>query len=139
MTIQKIVDAVNEKLGGELLTYEEMKIHLDAVIDDINAQLNSCFPAFSDFTLTDYPDRYPNYDFFPDKYIRSVVIVGAAYQFYTTDEEGISTATAYQYEYERNKFYMVRDYINLIPEEYQCDNQGFVYGEAPSYGIGRLF
>jgi len=103
MELQKIVNAINKRLAGELLIYSELEIHLDAVIDEINNRLNSNFPAFSEFNSTDYAN-YPDYNFFPDKYIRSVVIPGAAFKFYVTDEEGISTATKYEQEYQTNLF-----------------------------------
>ena len=61
-------------------------------------------------------------------YIRSVIIPGAAYKFYVTDEEGISTATQYQYDYAERMFRMKRDYSNQIPEEYQADKRGYLEG-----------
>lgn len=80
MQIQDIVSGVNAKLAGETLTFTEMRLFLDEVIDDINAALNANFPVFSTLAAN------ANYNFFPDRYIRSVVIVGAASKFYVTDE-----------------------------------------------------
>lgn len=124
MELNKIVDRVNTKLAGELLTYNQIVYFLDAVVDEINTQLNAKFPVFSEFDAN-FP-QYPNYDFFPDKYIRSVVIPGCAYHFYMTDEEGISSATDYQREFQMNMFYMVRDYSMYVPEEYQIDDTGYL-------------
>ena len=86
MTISKIIKRINEELAGELLTYGELETFLDQVIDDINHQLDSKFPAFSDFSAETYPDRYPDYNFFPQEYGRNVVIKRAAYKFYVMDE-----------------------------------------------------
>ena len=121
MTISKIIKRINEELAGELLTYGELETFLDQVIDDINHQLDSKFPAFSDFTAEAYPDRYPDYNFFPEEYIRNVVIKGAAYKFYVMDEEGIPTAQMFQYNYQDQLFYMLRDYLEYVPEEFKKD------------------
>ena len=126
MTISKIVKRINEELAGELLTYGELETFLDQVIDDINHQLDSKFPAFSDFSAETYPDRYPNYNFFPEEYIRNVVIKGAAYKFYVMDEEGIPTAQMFQYNYQDQLFLMLRDYLEYVPEEFKKDGYSAV-------------
>ena len=142
MTKQMITYLFNEKLAGEQFRYSEIVSFLDLVIDEINASLSTRFPAFSTFEPNMYPGYkaelyttkgdsgeiminesklkavYENYDFFPDNYIRSVVIPGAAYKWYSVDEEGASTAPLYQVEYEKAKFEMVRDYIDQVPYEY---------------------
>ena len=122
MQIIDIVSGVNAKLAGETLTFNELKLFLDETIDDINAELNTAFPAISEF------QEYEDYDCIPDMYIRSVIIPGAAYKFYVTDEEGISTATQYQHDYAERMFRMKRDYSNQIPEEYQADKRGYLEG-----------
>lgn len=141
-----VTQLFNEKLAGELFNYDEIVSYLDLVIDEINADLSSKFPTFSEFTATQFPnykaelytnedgsiDRearnavYNNYDLFPDKYIRSVVIPGAAYKWFSVDEEGASTAPLFQQEYEKARFEMVRDYIDFVPEEYIDDNTGAI-------------
>ena len=126
MTISKIIKRINEELAGELLTYGELETFLDQVIDDINHQLDSKFPAFSDFSAETYPDRYPDYNFFPEEYIRNVVIKGAAYKFYVMDEEGIPTAQMFQYNYQDQLFYMLRDYLEYVPEEFKKDGYSAV-------------
>lgn len=122
MTITKIVSGVNAKLAGETLTYNQMHLFLDEVVDEINAELNATFPVFSDF-----PENF-DYEFFPDRYIRSVVLCGAAYKFYVTDEEGILTAQQYAYDYANHLFLMKRDYSELVPEEFQAASTGAVIG-----------
>ena len=146
-----IRDLFNEKLAGEMFEYSEIVPYLDLVIDEINADLSSNFPAFSEFTETGFPGYkadtyttydvqgnpvsvdsnrkaavYQNYDLFPDKYIRSVVIPGAAYKWFSVDEEGASTAPLFQQEYEKARFEMVRDYIDLVPYEFQNDLSGAI-------------
>lgn len=125
----KIVDLVrltNKYLAGEQLVYTSLLPFFDQTIDDINSQLNSTFPSFSSL---EYDVFYPEtavYDYFPDHYVRTVVALGAAYYFYVMDEEGIETATRYESKYAENLFYMVRDYIEQVPELYQADSKGSV-------------
>jgi hypothetical protein len=130
LLINDILDRVNRKLAGEILSYDDIQIHLDSVIDDINAKLSSKFPAFSEFIQPTYA-QYPNYNFFPDKYIRSVVCLGAAYYFYQTDEEGATSAIEYQKTYANNLFLMQRDYSSLVPVEYQDQEQGYMDDPDP--------
>lgn len=126
MTINNIVKGINDELAGELLTYNEVKPFLDQVIDDINAMLDSTFPVFSDFTYESYPDNYPDYNFFPDRYVRTVVIKGAAYKFYVMDEEGMPTAQQFNYNYQDNSFRMLRDYLEQVPEEFKANREASV-------------
>lgn len=126
MDLNKIVQRVNAYLAGETLPYSELVIHLDSVIDDINHELNSVFPAFSEFENT-HPD-YPNYKFFPDRYIRNVVCLGAAFKFFLTDEEGAEVATRYDVEYQKALFLMQRDYSHKVPLEFQATEQGYLVG-----------
>ena len=113
MLISKIVNGINAKLAGELLSLSELTVHIDTVIDEINAKLNAKFPVFADLA-----GDATEYTAIPDKFIRTVIIPGAAYYFYTTDEEGAMVAPEYKEAYYRNLFYMERDYVQLIPEEY---------------------
>ncbi|MCQ2968535.1 MAG: hypothetical protein MJ191_00160 [Clostridium sp.] len=69
---------------------------------------------------------YNNYDVIPEKYIRSVIIPGAAYKWFSVDEEGASTAPLFQQEYEKARFEMLRDYIDLVPYEFQNDLTGAI-------------
>lgn len=132
MEINKIVARVNDKLAGELLTYDSMKYLLDAVIDDINDKLEATFPVFTDFTNT--YSQYPNYNFFPDKYIRTVVVAGAAHKFYNVDEEGVLADPELKLEYTTELFKMERYYVEQVLTLYQKDPNGcLVYDEDGIY------
>jgi hypothetical protein len=120
MTIKDIVSRVNQLLAGETLSYNQMKIHLDSVMDDINNDLSSIFPVFSDLAAD-----ATEYTLIPDMYIRSVVCYGAAYYFYMTDEEGGNPQPGYMATYMKNKFEMMRDWIQRVPAEYEkLDDDG---------------
>lgn len=114
MKLSAIVAEINRLLAGELLSYPALKGYLDRTIDDINTHLQSKFPAFSELDL-----EQDEYNYFPDRYIRQVVCVGAAWYYFISDEEGINTAPEYGSMYQRGLFFMVRDYFNQVPEEYQ--------------------
>lgn len=122
MQINDIISGVNAKLAGETLTFNELKLFLDEVVDDINTELNAKFPVFSAYNAGD------EYTAIPDNYIRSVIFTGAAAKFYETDEEGIQTATQYMYDYKDRLFFMKRDYSYSIPDEYQADNKAYLPG-----------
>lgn len=127
MLLTQVQKLFNEALAGETLSYKEMLPHLDAAIDGINTKLNTIYPVFSEVP---YENADSEYAFFPDKYIRLVVIPGAAWHFYVMDEEGLQTAPQYQADFENGKFIMQRDMLYKIPEEYQDDDQqGFVVGD----------
>jgi len=66
------------------------------------------------------------YTAIPDKYQRSVVIVGAAIKIYEADEEGNQSAQMFRQEYDDALFYMLRDFSFKIPKCYREDDQGFV-------------
>lgn len=136
MKLTQILGLINIKLAGETLTYNQAQPYLDACVCDINTHLNACFPMFSTVHPTLTQDA--NYEAIPDTYIVSVIVPGVAFKFYTTDEEGISTAAGYQQEYERGLFYMVRDYSASVPEQYKAENRGYVEGPAPSFVGGTL-
>ena len=131
MTIQNIVAGVNAKLAGETLTYTQLRIFLDEVIDDINAALASNFPTFEDIASNG------EYTAFPDRYIRSVIITGAAFKFYVTDEEGNQTAPQYQWDYQDRLFLMKRDYAGQVPTECQMPDQGYITYPQDSPGDTR--
>lgn len=114
MKITALISLINTKLAGELLTKHELTPFIDNVIDDINDKLNSRFPAMSELA-----PEVTDYDFFPDKYVRSVVAQGAAWYYYVTDEEGAQAAFQYQALYQDGLFKMLRDYSEDIPPQYQ--------------------
>ena len=120
MKIIDIVAGVNTLLAGETLTLNQMRLFLDSVIDEINDKLSSKFPTFEALTESG------EYDYFPDNFIRSVVIKGAAYKFYVTDEEGTPTAVQYKFDYLDALFIMERDYSCKVPVEYQDYERGYV-------------
>ena len=131
MEIAKICNLINQSLAGELLRQDELILYMDKVIDDINNQLNTNYPTFSEYKAEFFPD-YPNYNVFPEKYIRSVVVPGAAYNFYKVDEEGKNTAPLFRQEYQMNLFYMVRDMMDKVPPRFQGRCQGYVKSDAES-------
>lgn len=116
MTLENIVNQVNRRLAGETFIYPDLVDYFDSTIDDINTRLNTKFPVFSDLT-----PGATEYTALPDKYLRTVVVPGVVFKFYTTDEEGAMSAPKFEEEYHRNIFYMERDYIELVPEEYIDD------------------
>jgi hypothetical protein len=148
MLIKNIIQRFNMKLAGEQLQQNEAELFIDAVIDDINDKLDSCFPVLSKFNPIEFPDYkastyttyndegaavidtvakaavYADYDVLPDKYIRTVIISGAAFKFFSVDEEGALSAPIFEKEYIDAIFRMQRDYIDLVPVVYQSDNSG---------------
>ena len=123
MQIQTLIESINTQLAGELLSIGELKDFVDKAIDDINTRLNTKFPVLSDVL----DGTRLEYTAIPDKYIRTVVIPGAAFKYYITDEEGAAVAPKYEEEYLKGLFYMERDYMALVPEEYlETDEQGHI-------------
>ena len=129
MLIRAIKDLVNSRLAGEQLTYTNLLPYLNATIDDINARLHTCYPVFSEISTG---DTSIDYNEFPDRYIRTVVCVGAAYKWYIDDEEGIATAEALGQEYQNNLFLMERDFGPLVPADKRRDDKGGFF-EDPNY------
>ena len=109
MRVGQIVNLINKHLADEFCSVAELTNYMDRVIDDINTRLNSKFPTVSEVIASAGNTTDPDYNMFPDKYIRSVLVVGAAYKYYITDEEGNATAQQYGAEYNQNLFYMERD------------------------------
>ena len=126
MRIRELVKLTNTYLAGEQLVYPKLVPFYDAVIDDINNKLNATYPSFSSLDIYDIDADTAVYDFFPDQYVRSVVALGAAHKFYEMDEEGVVYDVSYEQTYERNLFYMTRDYIDHVPAIYQSDSTGGV-------------
>lgn len=128
MKYNTIIGLISKHLADELVSEGEMLSYIDRVIDDINTRLNATFPTFSEFkeANANVDATMLEYTAIPDKYIRTVIIPGAAHKYYTTDEEGSYAAPKYEEDYNNGLFYMVRDFSFNIPEEYQADNQGFV-------------
>lgn len=126
MKVKDLVKLTNTYLAGEQLVYQKLIPHFDAVIDEINSRLNSTYPSFSSLGFTSIDGDDAVYDYFPDHYLRTVVALGAAHKFYVMDEEGQTYDESYEQDYERNLFYMTRDYIDHVPPIFQSDSTGGV-------------
>lgn len=130
MKYNTIISLISKHLADELVSESEMLSYMDRVIDDINTRLNATFPTFTEFKeeqiAADPNITEIDYTAIPDKYIRSVVIPGAAHKYYTTDEEGGYSSPKYEEDYNTGLFYMIRDFSFSIPPEYQADNQGYI-------------
>lgn len=124
MKIIDIVAGVNTLLAGETLTLNQMRLFLDSVIDEVNDKLSSKYPTFEGLTESG------EYAYFPNNFIRSVVIKGAAYKFYVADEEGTPTAVQYKFDYLDALFIMERDYSCKVPVEYQDYERGYIVTES---------
>lgn len=119
MRTTDLINLVNNLLAGEFLNYEDLEHHFDSAIDDINTTCCTQFPTFSDIRHAGNGAIPVEYTAFPDKYVRSVVAKGAAYKFFTEDEEGIATAQTYGQEYQQALFYMLRDYADYCDPRYK--------------------
>jgi hypothetical protein len=133
MLISQLVQNINSQLAGELLSIGELAVFVDKSIDEINTRLNTKFPVLSEVITATQEAGATKFEYtaIPDKYIRTVVVPGAAFKYYTTDEEGAAVAPKYEEEFLKGLFYMERDYLNLVPEEYQDSlEQGWVRGNG---------
>lgn len=134
MLFSDIVKNVNKKLAGEQLTMREMLPFLDDAIDAINTKLNAKYPSFTAYTGLLGATAY---DCFPDKYIRSVVIPYAVWEYYVADEEGLQAAQQFQADANTGLFYMQRDMLYNIPEIYQAPEEcGSIIGQDSSDVFG---
>ena len=134
MLLSKIVETVNARLAGEMFAIEDIIPFLVAAVDDINTKLNTKFPVFSDLEVT-----ATEYNYIPDKYIRTVVIPGAVFKFYTMDEEGAYVAPKYEEEFLQNLFYMERDYLMLVPEQFIADMTQGTYSFSDDHPISDTY
>lgn len=114
MKLVDIQHLMNEALAGELLSFREMLPHLNYALDEINTNLNTIYPEFK------IEEGIQEYNHFEDRYIRMVVIPGAAWHFYVADEEGMQTAPQYQIEFQKGLFFMLRDTVHNIPDQYKA-------------------
>jgi hypothetical protein len=116
MFIKDIVALINTNLADEMLSYYDLRPFLDRTIDDINTKLNSTYPTFTEQGNIDA------YNAFPDKYLRSVVALGAAWYYYVADEEGSPTALQLGSDYNNHLLLMQRDMLYNVPLQYQADS-----------------
>lgn len=115
-----------------MLTYNELVPFLDDIIDLINSELNTTYPAFSELGV-----GIQDYNMFADKWIRQVVVIGAAWKYYVADEEGLQTAVQYQQDFYDGLFKMLRDTLYSIPLEYQASvEQGSVIANPDNEILG---
>ena len=137
MKYNTIVGLVSKHLADELVSESEMLSYMDRVIDDINARLNTVFPTFTEYKEANgnVDNLSLDYTAIPDKYIRTVVIPGAAFKYYTTDEEGSYSAPKYEEDYKQGLFYMERDFSFSVPDEYRADEQGFIEINGSDAGL----
>lgn len=120
MVYLEIKKELNVLLNGELLPWRQLVGHLNYAIDEINTALNTCFPTISaDSTANDLGQEYTA---IPDKYIRSVVLPGAAHHYYMVDDEGTTSELDFARQFEAGKFYMLRDFSYNIPAEYRVQD-----------------
>ena len=141
MKIMHLIQSINTQLAGELLSVAELKDFVDKAIDDVNTRLNTKFPTLTDVMFT-YDEegnlkQGTDYTAIPDKYLRTVVIPGAVFKYFITDEEGAAVAPKYEEEFLKGLFYMERDYLEQVPIEYQETTvQGWV--TAPGFQPNRV-
>ena len=126
MRIDTITKRVNLMLANETLRYKDIEHILDRVMDEVNEELNSTYPVFSEFMFEEKDNYEANYHYIPDKYIRNVIIPGVAYYFYQEDEEGEAAAGSFNQSYRSAMWKFKRDFIMKVPAEYQSDKEGYV-------------
>ena len=132
MLLTQILNQLNKALAGERLTLGQATPYIDYAIDQINSELGAIYP-----TLSDIGDTQTEYSYFPDQYIRTVVIPCAAWRFYVMDEEGLISAEQYHTDYLDNMFIMKRDMLYAVPVEYQVDPRaGSILGNPYSMSLG---
>lgn len=140
MNIEKLCTFTNNNyIISEHLRKVELLGYMDIVIDDINERLQANFPLISEWK--DYATQYNTihaddegfvaldvdvYSVFPARYLRTVVAIGAALNFFTNDEEGEQVASKFYVQYERNLFNMIRDFHDLVPLEYRNETGGYI-------------
>ena len=130
MLYSTIVSLISKQLADEIISESEILSYTDRVIDDINAQMNTKFPTFTEVQQAN-PGK-PEYTAIPDKYIRTVVIPGAAFKYYITDEEGSYAAPKYEEDYQQGLFYMLRDFSN---HQTELPNQSCKLLPIPAFPI----
>lgn len=141
MRYNVMLNLISKLLTDELVSESQMLSYMDRVIDDINARLNTVFPTFTEFKEEngDVDGMLLDYTAIPDKYIRTVVIPGTAFKYYTTDEEGSYAAPKYEEDYKQGLFYMERDYSFSVPAEYRADEQGYIELGEPGLEVDHSF
>ena len=113
-----MLKALNETLAGEYLVWSQARPHLQWALDKLNDKLDTCFPDLTSTAAGTYTDDevedYP----IPAKYIRAVLIPGAAHHFYLVDDEGTMSDMSFLQEMEEGMFKALRDFSPTIADEY---------------------
>jgi hypothetical protein len=122
MNYLEIKKELNILLNGELVPWKRLIGHINYAIDAINTDMNTCFPTISVDSSAD--DLGTEYTAIPDKYIRTVILPGAAHHYYMVDDEGTTPEIDFAREFAAGKFYMLRDYSCSVPAQYRVqDNE----------------
>lgn len=138
MTYTDITKQFNLLLAGDNLPMREVLPHCDFAIDKINEALNACYPTLTEYRFDEDGNEREAYDLFNNRYIRQVVLKGAAWHYYVTDEEGLNTAPQYQQDFETGLFMMQRDTLYDIPLEYRANyEQGTVRSARDHWNLGE--
>lgn len=132
MTRNEIVARINEKMDGEMYTFDQIKDDLDDAIITINNMMHTRYPYMSD-VLTTPQSRYVYigednlyHHIFPDQYIRSVVVEFVISQLYRRQGEFANEFNTAQGAFTRNLEVMFRDLYNKVPEQYIDDSTGMI-------------
>lgn len=113
MKNHEILRRVNQALGDEMYSINEIQMALDNAIDYINDECHTAFPPFE--------AGQEAYTAIPDTYIRSVLIPFAVAEMLDYDEE---ISNVWKFKAQDNVYKMFRDY--QVPEEYQVSDTGYL-------------
>lgn len=113
MKNHEILRRVNQALGDEMYSINEIQMALDNAIDYINDECHAAFPPFE--------AGQEAYTAIPDTYIRSVLIPFAVAEMLDYDEE---ISNVWKFKAQDNVYKMFRDY--QVPEEYQVSDTGYL-------------
>lgn len=128
MVIENLIKLITSKLSDWYTIPAPKLIHfMDEVIFDINHQLNTQYPTFSEASDSTADNVTASYDYkaFPDEWQRTVVVYGAASKIYASDDEGINTATDYSSEYQEYLFLMLRDFVEHTEDADRAPKTGY--------------
>lgn len=127
-----IVDRVNQKLYEGMYNYTDIKEEFDDAIIYINNTLHSKFPMFSEVMVDDQSTySYEDKDglkapYFPEKYMRTVVIEYVVAQLFRREAEFSNEYTTAMQAFERNLDAMFRDFYEHVPEEFIDESTGMI-------------
>lgn len=138
MLYKDIVKNFNVLLAGDNLVLKDILPHLDFALDKVNEKLNTCYPTFTEYYDPNGDYKSDKYDLFENRFIRQVILPGAAWHYYVTDEEGLATSPQYEKDFENGLFVMQRDMLYNIPVEWQASNeQGTVRAARDHWNLGE--